>query len=316
MEFYFAPLEGITGYIYRNAFCAHFGNADKFFTPFISPSGKKSLNARERADIAIEHNEGMKVVPQILTKHKTDFINGCKELKAYGYNEVNLNLGCPSGTVVNKGRGAGLLADHEVLKEFLDEIFEKADMDISIKTRIGMESLLEWEPLLEIFNKYPIKELIVHPRLRADYYQGKPHLDAYEFAVANSKIPLCYNGDIITAEDFLQIKNSFPTTKKIMLGRGFLRNPFLLRQLQSIEAGEEFKMERKEQLVILKAFHEQLIEGYQTYMSGETPVLFKMKELWFYMQDFFPNEEKLYKKIKKSKNLKEYESIVRVLLSE
>lgn len=315
MEFYFAPLEGITGYIYRNAFSEQFGNADKFFTPFIAPSGKKSLNAKERADIAIEHNEGMKVVPQILTKHAEDFIKGCKELKTYGYNEVNLNLGCPSGTVVNKGRGAGLLADHEVLKAFLDEIFEKADIDISIKTRIGIESLLEWEPLLEIFTQYPVKELIVHPRRRIDYYQGKPHLDAYEFAVANSKNPLCYNGDIITVEDFLHIKNRFPATNKIMIGRGFLRNPFLLKQLQSIEAGEEFVMERKEQLETLKTFHEQLIEGYKTYMSGETPVLFKMKELWFYMQDLFPNEEKLYKKIKKSKNLKEYESIVRVLLS-
>lgn len=316
MKIYFAPLEGITGYIYRNAFDAQFGKADKYFTPFISPSGKRALNSKEQADIMIEHNKGMKVVPQILTKHAQDFVSACKVLKQYGYEEVNLNLGCPSGTVVNKGRGAGLLAEHEVLKAFLDEIFEKADIDISIKTRIGMESLLEWEALLEIYNQYPIKELIVHPRRRIDYYQGKPHLDAFEFATANSRNALCYNGDIITMEDYKQLKDRFPNIDKIMIGRGFLRNPFLLKQLQGMEAGESFEMERKEQLELLKAFHTQLIEGYKTYMSGETPVLFKMKELWFYMQDLFPNEEKLYKKIKKSKNLKEYESIVRIFLSE
>lgn len=322
MKFYFAPLEGITGYIYRNAFDGQFGKADKYFTPFLAPSGKKALNARERADIATEHNEGMYVVPQILTKYAEDFVNACKELREYGYREVNLNLGCPSGTVVNKGRGAGFLADKDALKKFLDEIFSKADMDISIKTRIGMESLQEWEALLRIYNEFPMKELIVHPRLRTDYYQGTPHLEAFEYAMANTKNKLCYNGDIVTIEDYLSVKERFPDLESVMLGRGFLRNPFLLMQLRELDREEitgegkvqnEGALNIRENLKRFKVFHDELLKGYGEYMSGDTPVLFKMKELWFYMQDLFPNDEKLYKKIKKTKNLREYESVVRGL---
>ena len=66
-------------------------------------------------------------------------------MQEYGYNEVNLNLGCPSKTVVTKGRGAGFLDRPDELDKFLDEIFRKCDVKISIKTRLGMDAPDEFE---------------------------------------------------------------------------------------------------------------------------------------------------------------------------
>lgn len=310
-QFYFAPLEGITGYIYRNAFHENFGAADKYFIPFISPGAKKKLTEKERNDILPEHNEGMYAVPQILSKNAGDVVAACERLKSLGYKEVNLNIGCPSGTVVSKGRGAGLLEDLRILNQFLDEIFSNVVLPVSIKTRIGMDDESEWEDILKIYNQYPIKELIIHPRLRKDFYNGIPNYEAFSYAEIHSKNPICYNGDINTLQDYESLVARFPKVDRWMIGRGFLRNPFLLKQLHEFEQIRETSAENNlSNFTPLKQFHHSLLEGYKDYLSGDTPVLFKMKELWFYMRDMFPEDEKLYKKIKKAKNLLEYENIV------
>ena len=183
MKLYLAPLEGITGYVYRQAYHACYEDADKYFTPFLAPHTKRSFNARERNDLIPEHNAGMYTVPQVLSKSGEDVAAIAEELKAFGYQEININAGCPSGTVVSKGRGAGLLDDERALLHFLDEMFEKTDAEISIKTRLGMEYPDEFEGILKIYNRFPIKELILHPRVREDYYKNKPDWTMVEYAL-------------------------------------------------------------------------------------------------------------------------------------
>lgn len=302
MKFYLAPLEGITGYIYRNAYEKHFHNVEKYFTPFISPHTKRCLNSREENDILPEHNQGMKVVPQILTNNAQDFIQIGKTLQEYGYEEINLNLGCPSGTVVAKGRGSGFLACPEKLDAFLEEVFENLQMKISVKTRIGKEDAEEWDKLLSIYNRYPMEELIVHPRIQTDFYKNKPNWQAYEYAVKESKNPLCYNGDIFSKSDYEQLLKEFSNTEVVMLGRGIISNPQLIDNIKS----QETKADKEK----LKAFHDEICSGYEAIFSGDRNVLFKMKELWFYMGTLFPNSEKDMKQIKKCQNLTQYRSIV------
>ena len=166
MRLYLAPLEGITGWIYRSAVYECFGGFDKYFVPFIRPNQMGHFSAREKKDILPAHNAGMRTVPQILTNQAGDFLRTAAKLKEYGYEEVNLNLGCPSKTVVTKRRGAGFLAEPERLEAFLDEIFGKCPIRISVKTRLGMEEPGEFTRLLKIYNKYPMEELIIHPRVK------------------------------------------------------------------------------------------------------------------------------------------------------
>lgn len=304
MKYYLAPLEGVTTYVYRNAYHKHFRPMDKYFTPFIVPHKEKNFSTREKKELSPENNQGLFVVPQLLTNNAEDFLKTANDIVKFGYDEINLNLGCPSGTVVAKKKGSGFLAFPEELERFLDEIFNKADFKISIKTRIGKENPDEFYRLLEIYNKYPMEELIVHPRIQTDYYKNTPNWKMFEEAYKYSKNPLCYNGDIFTTEKFCLFSERFPETDTIMLGRGIIANPALVDMI------EDKQYITKEKLL---SFHNMIYEEYQKISSGERNVLFKMKELWFYMSNMFEDSEKLMKKIKKSEKLKDYENVISVL---
>lgn len=301
MLYYFAPMEGITGYVFRRVHRDCFPEMDKYFTPFLTPSQKKAMTLRENRDVLPENNQEVPLVPQILTNCAEDFIKTAKNLQEYGYEEVNLNLGCPSGTVVSKKKGSGFLEFPEELHGFLEAVFQNLDMKISIKTRIGKEEEEEFSDLLKIYNEYPLEELIIHPRVQKDYYKNKPRMEAYKEAVSGSKNPLCYNGDLFTEGYFKRFTEEFPDTRAVMIGRGLLVNPALVRQLQGGKV-----LEKEE----LKNFHDKLLLGYEEVMNGDRAVLFKMKELWCYMGTLFPEGKKNLKKVKKAQHLPEYREAV------
>ncbi|MBE6049806.1 MAG: tRNA-dihydrouridine synthase family protein [Clostridium sp.] len=301
MKYYFAPLEGVTGYIYRNAHNRYFKKVDKYFMPFISPTQNKGFTSRETNDINPVHNNDINVIPQILTNNAEYFIRTMKELEELGYREINLNLGCPSGTVVAKGKGSGFLANKEELDEFLEAVFKEATIKISIKTRIGKDSPEEFKELIKIFNKYPLEELIIHPRVQKDFYKNTPNMEVFKEALSLSKNPVCYNGDIYKKEDFKKLIEECPSLDRIMLGRGLIANPALAEELEGGVVADKDT---------IKSFYEEVYNGYKEILSGDKNVLFKMKEFWFYMINIFEDNEKYAKKIRKAKSLKEYDSIV------
>ncbi len=307
MNLYFAPLEGLTGYVYRNAFQKYFPGIDKYFSPFIVANQQEGLKTRDMRDILPEHNKGITLVPQLLTNQARDFIHTSETIKRLGYEEINLNLGCPSGTVVSKNKGSGFLAKREQLDAFLEEVFEASVTRISIKTRIGKEEPDEFYELIEIFNKYPVTELIIHPRLRKDYYKNTPNMAVFEDAVRLSKNPLCYNGDIVTEAGYRQLVESYPGLKAVMIGRGLLANPGLLSEITGSGAPKRSRM---------KAFHDEIYQGYRSIISGDRNVLFKMKEFWTYFIQLFPDSDKLGKRIKKAEKLFEYDLAVSELFLE
>lgn len=230
MRYYMAPLEGVTTWTYRKTQAEVYGSLDKYFIPFIECHEKRDFKTRERAEILPEHNEGLYAVPQILTNRADGFLRLASALKEMGYEEVNLNLGCPSKTVVSRGKGSGFLAKPEELDRFLEDIFSGTDVRISVKTRIGKDGPEEFGRLLEIFNRYPLKELIIHPRVQADYYKNEPRRQAYREAREKSANPLCYNGDLFTAEDIRRFQEEFPGETCVMLGRGLIQNPGLVSE--------------------------------------------------------------------------------------
>lgn len=323
MKYYFAPMEGITGYIYRSAHHHNFGGVDRYFTPFIATTQNHRLSSREKNDICPEHNQGMRLVPQILTNKAEDFIWAAREIAGYGYREVNLNLGCPSGTVVAKKKGSGFLFYTVELDRFLEQVVKELEPDgisVSVKTRIGLNSPDEFEDLMQIYNRYPLKELIIHPRVRSDFYANKPNLSVFRAGAKQSLNPVCYNGDIFTREAFTAFteqfpQNQFPMIESVMLGRGAVANPALFQQLKAVENPD------KPSKSALKAFHDEIFNGYRETMSGDRNTLFKMKELWFYMGGLFDGKEegikeKQLKKIKKSQKFPEYLAAVEEIFAE
>lgn len=307
MKYYLAPMEGITGYVYRNSYEKFFDKFDKYFTPFIVPNKSRSLKTKELEDVLPENNKGMNIVPQILTNDSEGFITTSKKLQQLGYNEVNLNLGCPVGTVVSKNRGSGFLAKREELNTFLDEIFKIDDMKISIKTRIGKDNPEEFYELIKIYNKYPIEELIIHPRTQKDFYGNKPNLKVFKDALSLSTNPVCYNGDIFTVDDYNKLIKAFPEVKTVMLGRGILANPGLMNLIKN-----NTNIDKK----VLKDFHDEILNKYIELFNEDRNAINRMKEILGYMIYIFSDNKKYVKNIKRAQKLNDYNEAVLSLFTE
>lgn len=282
-QLYFAPMEGITGSIYRRAHHRIFGGVDRYYAPFIFTNPKGKISKKDLLEIAPEYNEGCRVVPQLLSNCAEDFIATAHTLKGLGYDEVNLNLGCPSSTVASKGRGSGFLGEKEALKAFLADIFDKTDMKISLKTRIGLNRADEFDDILDIYQAFPVEMLIVHPRIRMDYYSGKPDMEAFEKASARMPFPVCYNGDIFTAAAYGRVSEKYSDICHWMIGRGLLSNPALCREIRGGDCAS-----REE----LADYYHTMRDEYEVRLQGNKKVVFLMKEFWHYISWILSEEDR------------------------
>lgn len=301
MEYFFAPMEGVTGALFRRTHHKFFPETDTYYLPFLTPTRDRVFTPRDLRETDPEQNQGFRAVPQLLTRDAGDFCWAANALFDMGYDEVNLNLGCPSGTVVSKGKGAGLLCDLPALEELLDGIFSHSHGPISIKTRLGMKDPNEFSALLELFSRYPIALLIVHPRVRQDFYREP--VRRLEFVSIHQDYPgaLCYNGGLLTVSDCSSLCHDFPTVHSLMLGRGLLRNPALVRQLKG---GPPPNVKE------LQAFHDELYHSYLDAFRSERNTIFHMKELWSYLGSLFQDSDKLLKQIRKAQDAPHYEGAV------
>lgn len=306
---YFAPMEGVTGYVYRNVHHHFFGGVNRYFTPFVVANQTLKFKTREKKDVAPENNTGLEIVPQIMANKAKEFLWAAGALQDMGYEEVNLNLGCPASTVVSKKKGAGFLAWPDELNAFLEEIFpvmEARKMHLSIKTRLGKERLEEADRLIEIYNQYPVSELIIHPRVQKEFYKNCPHRDVFATMAKQSRARVCYNGNLFTRQDQKLFQEQFPEIDAVMLGRGLIANPALAREISGGEPLGEAE---------LYAFQKTLWEAYGQTDLGEINTLFKMKELWAYMGCLFADGDRYLKKLRKAKNREAYDSAVSQLFS-
>ena len=295
MRYYFAPMEGLTDSIYRRLHHQYFPGLDRYYMPFLSPTVHRTLTNREERELPLADTEGFVAIPQILTKVPEDFLWAAEVIKDRGYAEVNLNVGCPSGTVTAKGKGSGMLRDPEGLKRFLDTIFAASPLPISVKTRLGYEDPEEFAKLLDIYNQYPIAELTVHPRVRSQFYSGNVDMAQFRYAAGHSKNSLCYNGDITSLEDVKRIETEFPNVGAVMIGRGLVADPGMYT------GGTDRKT--------LQSFCDALLETYLVAFGGSRNAMFRMKENWGFMITRFDGSDKLWKRLRKTTDLAEYRSI-------
>lgn len=297
MNISFAPMEGITGAAFRRLHHAYFPGVDKYYTPFLSPTSDRRFTPREQREFFPEHNEGIPVVPQILTKDPHDFLWAANELYRMGYEEIDLNLGCPSGTVTAKGKGAGMLSDPEKLDAFLDTIFSTAPCKLSVKTRLGMEKPEEFDAILTIYHRYPISELIVHPRVRKDLYRHPVRLDAFQSAYESYTRPLTYNGSIVTPADHEACITRFPDLHGVMIGQGLISDPFLAGKI---------KGQSRPDKAVLKMFHDRLFDSYAQQFQSRNNAATRMKELWSYLIKSFDNSDAYGKKLMRCRSAEEF----------
>ncbi len=301
MRYDFAPLEGLTDSIYRRLHHAYFPGVQRYYMPFISPTMHHSLTTKERRDLPPADSVPFLAVPQILTRCAEDFLWAAGCCKDMGYSLVNLNMGCPSGTVVSKGKGAGMLRDLDALALFLDDIFERSPLPISLKTRIGLTSAEEFPAILELLNRYPAQEIIIHPRVRQAFYKGSVDLDVFAYALEHAKMPVSYNGDLCTCEEIQKMEHRFPHAQSMMIGRGLIGDPGMLTPGGTTPQR-------------LAQFHDALLEEYCSAFGSRRNAMFRLKENWRHLLCLFENSDALGKKLRKTTDYEQYKSITREII--
>ena len=299
---YFAPLEGITLAPFRNVHQEFFPGISKYFTPFLVANQTLHFKNGEKRDIVKENNTAKNLIPQILSNKAEEFIWAVREIASYGYQEININLGCPSPTVTARGKGAGFLRDLQSLDAFLEKAFEALEntgVALSAKTRIGMDEKADIGELIAIYNRYPFKEIIVHPRIGRELYRGTPDREAFDRFIKECRHPLCYNGDINGPSEMKALFQDYPTLPAVMCGRGLIRDPAMARE--ALGGAPLTKEEAKRYVRALE-------DAYAQIYPDSRHIVSKMKEIWFYMADLCPESEKIQKKMKKSRTLPEFQN--------
>jgi len=339
-EILLAPLQGYTDALFRDVYFRHFTGVDQAMAPFISTMGQKKINLSSLKDVTPENNRHCHLIPQILGNVSEDFIFLSNHLIELGYNTINWNMGCPHSKIAKKKRGSGMLSWPEMVDQLLDNVFKGLTCNLSIKVRLGRHHKDEIFDLLPVFEKYPIEEIIVHPRTGVQMYEGKVDLDAFIRIADNTSHKLVYNGDITTIRFFdkvlcklsgmrgySQSTDYCPRVSRFMIGRGILSNPFLPSDIKGgstakkefrksiasscvSELGEtrhsEYPRNRNNDLERIKLFHDELFETYSRKFYGPLHVTGRMKGFWTYIGPSFPAHGKEVKKILKAKGREHY----------
>ena len=298
MQYYFAPMEGLTDSVFRRLHHTYFPGVDRYYMPFISPTQHRCLTNREARELPLADSVPFVAIPQVLTKVAEDFVWAAGQCAERGYTEVNLNLGCPSGTVVSKGKGSGMLSDPDNLDRFLDGVFSASPIPVSVKSRLGLTDPQEFPRLLEVYNRYPILELTLHPRVRKAFYSGSVDMEMFAYCAENSKNPLCYNGDICSLEDISRIESQFPQVRSVMIGRGLIGDPGMLTPGGTTAEA-------------LEGMFDAMLDEYMVLFGGSRNAMFRLKEHWGMLINRFEDSEKLGKRLRKTTDLEEYKAITR-----
>ena len=327
-----SPLQGFTDFRFRNAQNKFFGGIDTFYSPYIRLNGKLEIKNSYHRDLLPENNEGLEVIPQVLTNDADEFIFVAKYVQSLGYKELNWNLGCPypmvarpknppnidgqkmsaSMQIANKcGMGSGLIKNTEQINTILDRAHSETDIIVSMKMRLGYDTTEEILDVLPILDQYPIKNIAIHARIGKQLYKGGVHLDAFQQCIDNTKHKLYYNGDITSVAKFHEMQQRFPSIDHWMIGRGLIADPFLPTMIKNNTP--EYP---KNKMELFSAFHDTLYEGYSESLSGQTHILLKMHHLWEYFSVIFSNPHKVHKNIKKSKSIRNYEATVKEVIAQ
>lgn len=299
-----APMEGLTDRVWRQAHWQWFGAGsapDRYYAPFLSPPENRVLIPRKMAELDPAQNPPVPLIPQLLAKDGALAAWMIGQLRQMGYTEVNLNLGCPSGTVTAKGKGSGMLRSLDTLDRFLYEVFDGAGGPISVKTRLGVQSAEEFAAILEVYARYPLCELTIHPRVMRQLYRGQADREAFARYLPQCAAPVCYNGDLTTPEELAALKARFPTLSGVMVGRGLVADPALLRRAAGGPA-----MTKPE----LRGYVEQLYQGYTQLFGSAGCAVSRMKAHWQYLLPHFAGCDRLEKQLRKAREPWEYQVLV------
>jgi tRNA-dihydrouridine synthase B len=307
---YLAPFQGITGSTYRKIYTKYFQGVDKLYTPFFNGiNNELKLPARKLLEIGTPFENGISVVPQILSKDADEIIRFSHFCEKLGFTELNWNLGCPYPMVAKKKRGSGMLPFPEMIDEILQKVNAETSLPFSVKCRLGYSSPEEIFELIPVFNQHKIAELTIHARIGKQLYTGQPDLETFRKVITQLTVPVVYNGDIFSVSDFDKLENSFGSINTWMIGRGLLSDPFLPTKIKKLPIPVDCQ-------TTIRRFIDDLYYAYRKQKNDNLSLLGTLKEYWKYLSESFNDPHKVFNKLKKVNSFDEYEEAVSFIFNE
>ena len=273
-------------------------------------NGKIVIKNSYKRDLELANNNTLEVIPQIMTNSSEEFLFVIKYIQELGYKELNWNLGCPYPMVTKRGMGSGLICDPKRIDQILEKVHAETDIKVSMKMRMGYDTPEEIQDVFPILDKYPLKNIAIHARIGKQLYKGGVDLNSFQKCIDNTKHKLYYNGDITSVSKFQEMQERFPSIDHFMIGRGLISDPFLPQMIKN-----NTQLYPENSMKIFKEFHDTIFTEYEEFLSGPTPIKMKMLGFWEYFSQSFSNPQKVYKKIKKAGNIKNYQAAVAEITS-
>jgi tRNA-dihydrouridine synthase len=302
-----APMQGLTGHVFRAVYLRHFAGVDHSYCPFVRLKNN-ALPTRDQHELQAGLAAGPGFTPQIIAANPGEAHSLGALLADMGHRRVNLNLGCPYPMETRRRRGAGLLPFPDEVDRVLQTLCSIAPaLQVSVKTRLGLRRSDEFVALRPVFERYPLSSLIVHPRTADQMYEGVPDWSFFGEQTRGLRVPVLANGDILTLDDARGLQQRFPWIAGLMLGRGLLRDPFLPEAV----LGRALPGERR---VRLRRFHDALLEAYRQAGLTDAHVLDKLRPLWLYLAHSFVEPERVQKTFKRARRMRRYLDAVDAIL--
>ena len=236
-KIYIAPMAGVSDYSFRR-YMEKFG-ADLIFTEMISSNNLAMYNTKEIPKI-LKLREGNAV--QIFGENIERLNNCAKYVENIGADHINLNCGCPMKKIVSNGSGATILKEPDKIKRILYSLREilKPETKISLKIRLGYEEANKHLEIAKIAQELKCDHITVHGRTRSELYTGFANWNYIKEVKESVTIPVIGNGDIFSLEDAID-KIKFSGVDGIMLARGILGNPWLVRDIKRYIMGKKIE---------------------------------------------------------------------------
>ena len=177
----------------------------------------------------------------------------------WGYDEVNINVGCPSDRVLSGSFGACLMKEPDLVASCVESMIDKCDIPVTVKSRIGIDDMESYEQLSDFIARVHSKgcqHFIIHARkawlqgLSPKENRTIPPLNyswVYQLKKDFPQLKITINGGI---ENCSEVKNHLNYVDGVMLGRSVYHNPFLLREIDESIFGSKNNLLDREQVLI------------------------------------------------------------------
>ena len=295
-----APLQGVTDNVWRMAQHQVFGGVDAYYAPFMRVEHGE-VRRKDLRDVSPERNAGITFIPQILACQPDHALMMVDALKQMGYSRIDINLGCPFPPIALHRKGSGMLAYPDLVEGLFKALATVDGVEYSVKMRLGFDRNDQWRGILPMMEIIKPVNITVHPRIGKQQYKGDLDIEQFEAMLAASSWPVIYNGNLRTVEDIEAIIQCYPNIAAVMVGSGLAANPGMF-------APDAVPSD-------YRRFHDMLVEGYTEQLNGgEAQLVRHLQDIW---QTFLPGTgRKLFKAIRKSRTLEQYETAAAAALAD